>query len=343
MKGYKGFNKDLKCKRKQFAVGKEFSVGEFNGVLDVYHDSKNSLNFCKYPLEVFNCYQPTTNRFAKVEATGDVIDSNPDDLVSKSTIVYTTKLKICREIGLTDIISDSINYIKNNAYLRDQKVRYSWKNKKYHSAASDVIDHSIASNEKYGSTATNIGDCSVAENKGSFSASTNTGYKSLSENSGDYSISSNTGNCSVAINEGEYSVSTNTGSCSASANTGKFSIATNAGDASVTFNSGNNSIALNTGEDSTAINKGNYSIAANVGFYGASVAKGKDSVAISLGNNGMAKGSIGSWIIIAEFTDYKSTNIKEIKCFKVDGKNILPDTFYKLKDGKPVIVEDSRK
>ena len=118
MKGYKGFNKDLKCKRKQFAVGKEFSVGEFNGVLDVYHDSKNSLNFCKYPLEVFNCYQPTTNRFAKVEATGDVIDSNPDDLVSKSTIVYTTKLKICREIGLTDIISDSINYIKNNAYLR---------------------------------------------------------------------------------------------------------------------------------------------------------------------------------------------------------------------------------
>lgn len=334
MKGYKGFDKNFRCKRKQFAVG------EFDGVLDVYHDNKNSLNFCKYPLEIFNYYQPTTSRFAEVETTGDVIDPNPDDLSSKSTVVYTNKLKVCKEIEITSIISDSIDYIQTNAYLTDQKTWFAWKDKKYYSAATIVNDHSIASNEKYGSTATNIGNFSIAKNKGSFSASTNVGYKSLSENSGDYSISSNTGNCSVAINEGEYSVATNTGNCSASVNFGKFSMAANTGDASVTFNSGNNSVAFSAGEDSIAMNKGNYGIAANVGYCGAAVAKGDDSVAVSLGCEGMAKGFLGSWIIIAEFTG-KSGSIKEIKCFKVDGKNILPDTFYKLKDGKPVIVEDN--
>lgn len=336
MKGYKGFDKNFKCKRKQFSVGEEFSVGEFDGVLDVYYDSKNSLNFCKYPLEVFNYYQPTTSRFAKVEATGDVIDPNPDDLVNKSSVAYTNKLKICKEIGITDIISESIDYITGNAYLTDQK------DKKYYSAATIVNDHSIASNEKHCGTATNIGNNSIAKNIGSFSASTNVGYKSLSENSGDYSASTNTGNCSVAINEGEYSIAANTGNCSASANIGKFSVATNTGDASIAFNRGNNSIAFNSGEDSIAVNEGNYSIAANVGYCGAAVTKGDDSVAVSLGYDGMAKGSLGSWIIISEF-DRKNGSIKEIKCFKVDGKNILPDTFYKLKDGKPIIIDDNRK
>ena len=185
MKGYKGFDKDLKCKRKQFAVGEEFSVGEFDGALDIYHDNKNNLNFCKYPLEVFNYYQPTTSRFAEVEATGDVIDPNPDDLVNKSSVVYTSKLKICKEIGITDIISKSIDYIKTNAYLTDQKTWFAWKDKKNYSAATIVNDHSIAINKGYCSTATNIGNNSIAKNIGSFSASTNTGYKSLSENSGD--------------------------------------------------------------------------------------------------------------------------------------------------------------
>ena len=341
MKGYKGFDKDFKCKRKQFTVGEEFSVGEFDGALDIYHDNKNGLNFCKYPLEVFNYYQPTTSRFAEVETTGDVIDPNPDDLSNKSTVTYTNKLKICKEIGITDIISESIDYITRNACLTDQKTWFVWKDKKYYSAVTIVNDHSIASNEKYCSTATNIGNFSIAKNIGSFSASTNTGYKSLSKNSGDYSISSNTGNCSVAINEGEYSVATNTGNCSASANIGKFSVATNTGDASVAFNRGNSSIAFNAGEDSIAMNEGNYSIAANVGYCGAAVTKGDDSVAVSLGYDGMAKGSLGSWIIIAEF-DRKNGSIKNIKSFKVDGKNILPDTFYKLKDGKPVIVDDNK-
>ena len=341
MKGYKGFDKNFRCKRKQFTVGEEFSVGEFDGALDIYHDNKNNLNFCKYPLEVFNYYQPTTSRFAEVEATGDVIDPNPDDLVNKSSVVYTSKLKICKEIGITDIISKSIDYIKTNAYLTDQKTWFAWKDKKYYSAATIVNDHSIAINKGYCSTATNIGNNSIAKNIGSFSASTNTGYKSLSENSGDYSMATNTGNCSVAINEGEYSIAANTGNCSASANIGKFSVATNTGDASIAFNRGNNSIAFNSGEDSIAMNEGNYSIAANVGYCGAAVTKGDDSVAVSLGYDGMAKGSLVSWIIIAEF-DRKNGSIKNIKSFKVDGKNILPNTFYKLKDGKPVIVEDNK-
>ena len=32
--------------------------------------------------------------------------------------------------------------------------------------------------------------------------------------------------------------------------------------------------------------------------------------------------------------------LKEVKSFKVDGKEILPDTFYRLENGKPIVVDE---
>ncbi|MBQ6765327.1 MAG: hypothetical protein IJP45_09130 [Paludibacteraceae bacterium] len=46
----------------------------------------------------------------------------------------------------------------------------------------------------------------------------------------------------------------------------------------------------------------------------------------------MAKASKGSWIVLAEYdANYK---IKKVVSKQVDGKKILPDTWYKLKEGK---------
>ena len=130
-------------------------------------------------------------------------------------------------------------------------------------------------------------------------ASTNTGYRSASTNTGYYSASTNTGYRSASTNTGYYSASTNTGYRSASTNTGDYSASTNTGD------------------------------------YSKADVSGKGSVAAALGIDSKAKGALGCWIVLAEWAqdDEYNWHRTDVQCFKVDGENIKPDTWYKLKNG----------
>ena len=123
--------------------------------------------------------------------------------------------------------------------------------------------------------------------------------KKASTNTGDYSASTNTGYRSASTNTGDYSASTNTGYRSASTNTGDYSASTNTGDRS----------------------KADVS--------------GKGSVAAALGIDSKAKGALGCWIVLAEWAqdDEYNWHRTDVQCFKVDGENIKPDTWYKLKNG----------
>ena len=160
------------------------------------------------------------------------------------------------------------------------------------------------SNTRYRSAATNTGNQSAATNTGDQSAATNTGYQSVATNTGDYSSATNTGDFSAATNNGNYSAATNTGVRSAATNTGDRSAATNTGDCS------------------------------------AAKVSGKESVAIVTGKDSKAAGALGDWIVLTERGEWNGYTypIKEVKAFKVDGKKIKADTFYKLVNGEAVEV-----
>ena len=81
---------------------------------------------------------------------------------------------------------------------------------------------------------------------------------------------------------------------------------------------------------------GDYSAATNTGDYSAAIATGSDSVAIATGKGSRAKAVLGCWLVLTERDDDNA--IIAVKAVKVDGVNILPDTFYTLKDGLPVEV-----
>ena len=137
---------------------------------------------------------------------------------------------------------------------------------------------------------------------------------------------SNTGNCSAA---------TNTGNRSAATNTGNWSAATNTGNCSAATNTGNCSAATNTGDRSAATNTGNRSAATNTGNWSAATVKGKESVAMAIGYNSKAKGSLGCFIVLAEYKELGGEyHIVDVKSAKVDGEKIKPDTFYKLINGE---------
>ena len=88
-----------------------------------------------------------------------------------------------------------------------------------------------------------------------------------------------------------------------------------------------------TKRDSAAMNTGSHSTATNTG---------KDGFAISTGRKGKAKGALGCYIAVAEWTYDEYTNeykLAGFKAHKVDGKTIKPDTFYSLKNGKFIAVK----
>lgn len=87
-----------------------------------------------------------------------------------------------------------------------------------------------------------------------------------------------------------------------------------------------------------ATNTGDRSAATNTGYQSAASVEGKDSIAIVTGYDSKAKGAMGCWIVLTERGDWDGNTypIINVQALKVDGISIKADTFYKLKNSKPV-------
>ena len=231
IRGYKGFDKDLKCRGFQYEVGKEYST-------DKAVTCETGFHYCENPMDVLNFYTPcddagNLNRFCEVEGSGDFDKS-------KSDKICCTHLKVKAEIGLQGLIKAGVKFILDRVKWEDNK-------------QSNTGNYSVATNTGYYSAATNTGNYSVATNTGNYSVATNTGDYSVATNTGDYSLATNTGDYSLATNTGYRSLATNTGYRSLATNTGDYSLATNTGDCSVATNTGNCSAASVEGKESIVI------------------------------------------------------------------------------------------
>ena len=166
--GFKGFDKDLKCRDYQYEVGKKF---EEEGKIEA---CSKGFHFCENPLDVLGYYPPYgekgSNRYCIVKGSGN-IDRDGDD-----TKVACSKLYISAEIGLKGIIEAGVKFILDKVNWKDNK----------------------KSNTGNRSAATNTGDRSAATNTGDRSAATNTGDRSAAEVTGKESIAIVTGKDSKA-------------------------------------------------------------------------------------------------------------------------------------------------
>ena len=134
---------------------------------------------------------------------------------------------------------------------------------------------------------------------------------------------------------------TNTGNRSAATNTGDQSAATNTGYYSAATNTGYRSAATNTGDRSAATNTGDYSAATNTGYRSAAEVSGKESIAMAMGYESKAKGAMGCFLVLAEWSEVNGEyHIVDVKAVKVDGTNIKEGTYYTLVDGLFVEVDD---
>ena len=153
MIGYKGFDKDFKCRDMQYEVGKTYIEKEAKLC-------KKGLHFCENPLDVLTYYSPADGKFAEIEAD-DVSPETGDD--SKRV---ARKLTVKTEISLFKLVKLGVEYIKT---------QIDWDNNK----ESNTGYRSAATNTGYRSAATNTGECSAATNTGYRSAATVDGKESV--------------------------------------------------------------------------------------------------------------------------------------------------------------------
>ena len=144
IKGYKGFDKNMKCRNFQYETGKDYQ-----------HDGKISccnsgFHFCTNPFDVLAYYAPSSSRFCEVEGSGEIAKDENDTKVSVSN------LHVGFEIGLNGLINAGVKFILN-------KVK--WNN----CEATNTGDYSAA---------TNTGDYSAANVEGKNSIAIVTGRKS---------------------------------------------------------------------------------------------------------------------------------------------------------------------
>lgn len=313
IRGYKGFDKDLKCLDFQYEVGKEYECDNAIACVEGFH-------FCENPVEVLLFYPPFLesgcSRYCEVEGSGEF------DL-SKSHKVCCTKIKIIRELTLKELLnSENHANVSNN----QNKSEISW----------------MDSKQEDFSNASNVGDYSLAVNSGVQSIASNTGYYSDAINIGRRSVSVGTNIGTITSNGGDCSASVNVGIRSYSGNNGKFSIAVNSGVESSAVTNGKQSLAGTTGDISSAVCNGVDSASVTVGVSSSASAFGKHSIAFAAGKDCEAKGALGCWIVLTERDEWDGEcyPIIDMKVVKVDGEKIKPDTYYKLVNGEPVEVTD---
>ncbi|EHP9220616.1 hypothetical protein KP372_004619 [Salmonella enterica subsp. enterica serovar Infantis] len=180
---FKGFNKDLKCRGFQFAIGETF-----------HHDGKveacgSGFHACECPFDVFSYYPPAESRYAETISFG-ITDSEEGG----DTKIASSSITIKDELTLPQFIQRGIEWIwsKIDKSLEQQIMCGN------RSAATNTGDWSAATNTGNCSAATNTGDWSAATNTGYRSAATNTGYRSAATNTGDWSAAEVSGSQSVA-------------------------------------------------------------------------------------------------------------------------------------------------
>ena len=101
IKSYKGFNKDMTCREKQYEEGKEYEE-ERAEACDC------GMHACEYPLDCFGYYDPAHSIYHVVEQSGEISRHNDDSKVA------STKMKIGAEISIAGLVKAAIEYTREH-------------------------------------------------------------------------------------------------------------------------------------------------------------------------------------------------------------------------------------
>jgi hypothetical protein len=298
---YKGFDKDLKCRDFQYAIGGTYT-----------HDGKVSVcnsgfHACEYPLHVLRYYKPGTSRFAIVEQSGELSRHGED------TKIASSKIKVSAEINLAGLIKAAIEYTTSRA----KPVEGSTATTK-NGAATTSGNSGAATASGYYGAATTSGNYGAATTSGNYGAATASGDYGAATTSGDSGAATASGNSGAATASGYYGAATASGNYGAATASGYYGAATTSGNYGAATTSGDSGAATASGDYGAATASGNYGAATASGNYGK--VRGIDGCAMFLVERDLNRRIVAVWAGIAGRDGIKA------------------GTWYSLKGGKPVVI-----
>ena len=146
--GFKGFDKDLKCRGYQYKIGEEH---KHEGDITL---CEKGFHFCEYPLDTFNFYPPPNSLFAEVEGF-DVSKKTDSD-----TKRVCKRLLIKTEISFKAMVEAAIKFTFDRA---------DWSKKEKH--VTGDTDGAVESKDRGAASATGYqGAASATGDRGAASA-----------------------------------------------------------------------------------------------------------------------------------------------------------------------------
>ena len=322
VKAYKGFNKDMTCRGFQYEEGMEYT---FEGDIKL---CERGFHACEAPMDVFFFYAPATSVFHEVE-----VDEVSNEREGDSKIV-ARKIRIGKRLSVQDLCRAQIEYISMHTTSKatDEK-------------SATAVDCGSATAGDCG--AATAGDCgsatagdrgaATAGDRGAATAG-NYGAATVGDRgtaTAGYRGAATAGDCGSAT-AGDRGAATAGDRGAATA--GNYGAAT-VGDRG-TATAGYRGAA--TAGDCGSATAG-YRGAATAGDCGAATSMGESSVggngvAVARSSKAKAKGGLGAILVLA-IEEHLSHKLIDWKAVVVDGKTVLPDTWYTLRDGELVIAD----
>ena len=302
MKGYKGFEKGLVCRGKQYAENTVFK--EDKAVI-----CEKGMHFCKNPFDVLEYYplindECELNEFAEVKSLDD---AKTDD----DKKFCTTKLKIGAKLSLKGFIEACVGFVIENTK---------------HETKNDVASSKLAASGESSQLAAS-GYSSQLAASGAYSQLAASGDSSKLAASGNYSKLAASGYSSQLAASGASSKLAASGDSSKLAASGYYSKLAASGYYSQLAASGESSQLAASGDYSKLAASGKHSVVAGIGIN--NIAKAVKGCWITL----------AEWRFNSEEDKYIPVCVKTEY---VDGERIKENTFYKLENCEFVEVNNIR-
>ena len=329
---YKGFDKNMQCRGFQYEVGEEYEMdGEIKCCNRGFHA-------CKSPMEVWGYYDMLNSRYAEVEQSGKI------DEEENTTKVCSSRIKIKAELKLADIINIGVEWLKD--ITSPSKV-------KADCALNDNGDRKKQiGSSGYSAQIGSSGDSAQIGSSGYYAQIGSSGYYAQIGSSGDSAKIGSSGYSAKIGSSGDYAQIGSSGDYAQIGSSGYYAQIGSSGDSAKIGSSGDSAQIGSSGDYAQIGSSGDY---AQIGSSGDSAqigssgdyaqidSTGENSVIMCAGNSSRAKAKVGSWITLAEWkwSDEKNHNVPVcVKTEYVDGENVKADTWYQLKNGKFVEVEE---
>lgn len=319
---FKAFTRDWRCRDFQYRVGETYvHAGELMLGLRGFHA-------CGFPLDVLGYYN-ATGRFAQVTIAG----VHPDTCLDSKRVAR--RIRIDKELTPEELVlkaqASILDGVKHHA--DDEPIgENGWVSVQNRSrgAAVSMLRGSVAVASETRSLAQCLSEPGVA---------VASARRSLAQTTGSLSVAAANGFTSVAVTDGELSTAAANAGYSAATTRGAWSTAVCNGCNSIAISASHGSAAVTTRANSLAKANGRLSVAVANGSNSAASADSSTSVAVSAGSDGMAKAVEGGALFLVERRSGASEGeIINVWCGIAGRDGIKPDTYYRLRNGKPVEV-----